>query len=171
MKRVLRYLKGTNHHGLFLKRNSPLTLLAFSGSDWGGVNDVSRATTSYTLYLDTNIVPWKSTCQNLISLSYIEAKYKALANAYAELMWIKSLLKELDISITKPPTLFCDNTSASYLCVNPGYHSRMKHIALDYHFIREQVSVGLLRVFYVHFQDQIVDMLTKPLANSPFLRN
>lgn len=168
MKRVLHYLKGTNHHGLFLKRNSSLTLLAFSGSDWGGVNDVGRAN---ILYLDTNIVPWKSTCQNSISLLYIEAEYKALANAYAELMWIKSLLKELDISIAQPPTLFCDNTSATYLCVNPVYHSRMKHIALDYHFNREQVSVGLLRVFYVHFQDQIVDMLTKPLANSPFLRN
>nr|GEW92313.1 retrovirus-related Pol polyprotein from transposon TNT 1-94 [Tanacetum cinerariifolium] len=59
LKRVLRYLKGTIHHGLFLKRGSPLTLTAFSDSDWGGINDGARSTTTYVLYLGPNIVSWR----------------------------------------------------------------------------------------------------------------
>ncbi|KAL3617184.1 hypothetical protein CASFOL_038931 [Castilleja foliolosa] len=58
LKRVLRYLKGTIHHGLFLNRNASLTLSAFSDSDWGGVNDAGRSTTAYILYLGTNIISW-----------------------------------------------------------------------------------------------------------------
>ncbi|KAI3675722.1 hypothetical protein L1987_85314 [Smallanthus sonchifolius] len=100
-----------------------------------------------------------------------EAEYKALANAAAELTWLKHLLKELGITITETPTLFCDNTGATYLCANPVYHSRMKHVALDYHFVREQVTNGLLRVLHINSKDQLADMLTKPLSRSPFLHN
>ena len=45
---------------------------------------------------------------------------------------------------------FCDNLSATYLCVNPLFHSHMKHVALDYHFVRENVSVGSLKISDVH---------------------
>jgi len=171
LKRVLRYLKGTIHHGLVLNRNSSLTLSVFSDSDWGGVHSAGRSTTAYLLYLGTNIVSWKSTRQKSVSRSSTEAEYKALANASAELIWLKHLLQELGISIKITPTLFCDNTGATYLCANPVYHSRMKHIALDYHFVREQISAGQLKVLHVHSQDQLADMLTKPLSRAPFLRN
>ncbi|KAD1131215.1 hypothetical protein E3N88_43243 [Mikania micrantha] len=136
LKRVLRYLIGTIHHGLFLNRNSTLTLSAFSDSDWG------------------------STSQKSVSRSSTEAEYKALANASAELIWTKNILHELGLTTTQTPTLFCDNTGATYLCANHVYHSRMKHIALDYHFVREQVSAGKLRVLHISSQDQLADMLT-----------
>lgn len=163
LKRLLRYLKGTIHHGLVLNRNSSLTLSAFSDSDWGGVHSAGRSTTAYLLYLGTNIVSWRSTRQKIVSRSSTEAEYKALENASAELIWLKNLLHELGVPKTTAPTLFCDNTGATYLCANPIYHSRMKHVALDYHFVREQIALGLLKVLHVHSQDQLADMLTKPL--------
>ncbi|XP_076896396.1 katanin p80 WD40 repeat-containing subunit B1 homolog KTN80.1-like [Bidens hawaiensis] len=170
LKRVLRYLKGTIHHGLFLNCNSSLTLSAFSDSDWGGVNDAGRSTTAYILYLGTNIISWKSTRQKSVSRSSTEAEYKALANASAEITWTKNLLTELGILINQTPTLFCDNTGATYLSANPVYHSHMKHIALGYHFVREQVSAGHVRVLHISSQDQLADMLTKPLSRGLFLQ-
>lgn len=56
LKCLLRYLKGTIHHGLVLNRNSSLTLSAFSDTNWGGVHSVGHSTTAYLLYLGINIV-------------------------------------------------------------------------------------------------------------------
>lgn len=169
LKRVLRYLKGTVHHGLFLKRGSPLTLTAFSDSDWGGINDGGRSTTAYVLYLGPNIISWRSARQKTVSRSSTEAEYKALANATAEVLWVQNILRELGVTISQPSTLFCDNTGATYLCANPVYHSRMKHLALDYHFVRERVSDGSIRVLHISSKDQLADVLTKPLSRSLFL--
>lgn len=33
--------------------------------------------------------------------------------------------------------IYCDNINATYLCANPMFHSRMKHIAIDFHYIRD----------------------------------
>ena len=170
LKRVLRYLKGTIHHGLFLKRGSSLDLKAFSDSDWGGILNGGRSTTAYIIYLGSNIISWKSACQKSVSRSSTEAEYKALANAAAEVSWVQNLLTDLGVKQSLPPTLFCDNTGATYLCANPVYHSRMKHVALDYHFVHEQVSDGSLKVLHINSHDQLADALTKPLSRSPFLR-
>lgn len=169
LKRVLRYLKGTIHHGLFLKKGSSLDLKAFSDSDWGGVSNGGRSTTAYILYLGSNIISWRSARQKSVSRSSTEAEYKALANAAAEVTWVQHLLRDLGLASSKPPTLFCDNTGATYLCANPVYHSRMKHVALDYHFVRERVQDGSLRVLHINSSDQLADALTKPLGRAVFL--
>lgn len=85
-------------------------------------------------------------------------------------MWVKNLLSELGILLPQSPTLFCDNTGATYSCANPVYHSRMKHVALDYHFVHEQVQDGSLHVRHVNSVDQLADALTKPLSRGPFQR-
>ena len=169
LKRLLRYLKGTLYHGLFLNKKSRMELTAFSDSDWGGVSTAGRSTTAYILYLGSNIISWKSAKQKSVSRSSTEAEYKALANAAAELAWVQNLLTELGLTLPAPPRLYCDNLSATYLCANPVYHSRMKHIALDYHFVREKVAAGSLRVHHINSRDQLADALTKPLSRAPFL--
>ena len=169
LKRVLRYLKGTIHHGLYLNKNSSLTLNAFSDSDWGGDKDTGRSTTGYVVYLGSNPISWKSTKQKSVSRSSSEAEYKAVANAASEILWIKNLLHELHVPLSSPPQIFCDNTGAVYLSSNPVFHSRMKHICLDYHFVRERVSEGTFQVRHVHTKDQWADILTKPLPRQGFL--
>ncbi|KAJ0545685.1 putative RNA-directed DNA polymerase [Helianthus annuus] len=170
LKRVLRYLKGTIYHGLFLNRGSPIQLQAFTDSDWGGIADGGRSTTAYIIYLGSNIISWRSARQKSVSRSSTEAEYKALANGAAEVSWVQNLLLELGLSLAKSPTLYCDNAGATYLCANPVYHSRMKHVALDYHFVREKVADGSLQVQHIHSADQLADVLTKPLGRGPFQR-
>jgi hypothetical protein len=64
--------------------------------------------------------------------------------------------------------IYCDNIGATQLSSNPIFHSRMKHVAVDYHFIRDQVQSGQLRVTHVSSADQLTDLLTKPLSTSTF---
>lgn len=168
LKRVLRYLKGTIHFGLFLNRNAKFNLSAFSDSDWGGDRDTGRSTTGYIIYLGSNPISWKSSKQKSVSRSSSEAEYKAVANAASEVLWINQLLQELSIRASSPPIIYCDNTGAQYLSSNPVFHSRMKHISLDYHFVRERVADGTFSVRHVHTKDQWADILTKPLPKQSY---
>ncbi|KAL8155424.1 hypothetical protein AgCh_000710 [Apium graveolens] len=168
LKRILRYLKETIYYGLYFWHSQPLSLTAFADADLGGCADSARSTTAYVIYLGPNVISWKSARQKSVSRSSTEAEYKALAHAAAELMWVQNLLSELGISIPHVPTLFSDNTWATYVCANPVFHSRMKHVALDYHFIREQVQQKLLRVHHISTKDQLADILTKPLPRIQF---
>ena len=169
LKRVVRYLKGTIFHGLLVKRNVPLTLTGFSDADWGGNKDDFSSTTAYVIYLGSNIVSWKSSKQRTVARSSIEAEYRALAHASAEIQWIQNLLHELGVSFAQPPAIHCDNIGATYLSANPVFHSRMKHLALDYHFVRQQVQAGKLKVSYISTKDQLADAMTKPLSPQRFL--
>lgn len=45
----------------------------------------------------------------------------------------------------------------------------MKHISLDYHFVREQIAAGSLRVAHVHTKDQFADIFTKTLPRQSVL--
>ena len=66
--------------------------------------------------------------------------------------------------------LWCDNIGATYLLENPVFHARMKHIEVDFHFVREQVASRKLRVYVISGKDQTADLMTKPLPKSRFLQ-
>jgi hypothetical protein len=99
----------------------------------------------------------------------IESKYKALANATAEMMWLRSLLFELGFPLSQPVDLWCDNVGVVYLSANPVFHACTKDIELDYHFIREQVQLHHQRVCHISGDDQLANILTKPLPHHSFL--
>lgn len=96
------------------------------------------------------------------------AKYRALANSSSAVLWLKNLLHELHVKLNWTPKLLCDNIQATYLCANPVYHSRVKYLVLDYHFLRRKVQWNEIQVTYVTFKHQLADWLTKPLTRKRF---
>ena len=80
---------------------------------------------------------------------------------------MKSQLSKLLIPMQLPHTLFLDNLGVTYLSSNLVFHSRMKHLTINYHFVLNLVQSSKLRVILVTVGDQIVDALTKPLSISP----
>nr|GMD37909.1 retrovirus-related Pol polyprotein from transposon TNT 1-94 [Ipomoea batatas] len=105
VKCILRYLKGTLYYGLFLRSGVSFSISAFSNSDWGGVNDNGRSTTTYVIYFGANVVSWKSSKQRSVCRSSTEAEFRALANSAAKLLWLQNLLFELGILVRKSPVL------------------------------------------------------------------
>jgi len=75
----------------------------------------------------------------MIAKSSTEAEYHTIATTTTELMWLRELLKELGHPIIKMTQLFFDNIGTTYLCVNHVFHTRMKYLAIDYHFVRDLV--------------------------------
>jgi len=78
--------------------------------------------------------------------SFTEVEYRALVSASTEVLWLSSFLFELHVCIPTTPAIYCDNLGATYLAVNPVVHSRMKHIAIDIHFVRDHVRSNNLLV-------------------------
>lgn len=168
-KRVLRYLAGTPSNGVYMKVGSPLTLHAYIDANWAGDSDDYVSTNAYVIYLGSTPVSWSAKKHNGFARSSTEAKYRAVANTASELRWICSLLQELGIKIPVAPVIYCDNIGAAYLCANSVFHSRMKHIAIDYHLIRNMIQLGMVRVSHISTRDQLADAFTKPLSRQQFL--
>jgi len=167
VKRILRYVKGTLALGVKIQK-STMMLSGFSDADWAGCPDDRRSTSGFAVFLGANLISWSSRKQATVSRSSTEAEYKAIANLTAEMIWIKSLLKELGVYQSKAPRLWCDNLGATYLTSNPVFHARTKHIEVDFHFVREQVARKAMEVRFISSSDQVADILTKPLSKTPF---
>lgn len=102
-----------------------------------------------------------------------KAKYQALSNTASETMWLLSLLKELGLLLKTTPQLLCDNLGATHLSFNPINHSYIKHIQIDFRFVRDLVQQRSIQVHHVHSQDQLASLLTKLLSRqlTKLLRN
>ncbi|CAJ2655908.1 unnamed protein product [Trifolium pratense] len=168
LKRLLRYLAGSCDKGIFISATAPLNFHAYSDADWAGDKDDYISTTGYLLYLGDTPISWSSRKQRSVARSSTEAEYKALADTASELLWVLFLFTELGHTPTAGPVIYCDNLGATHLSANPVFHSRMKHIALAYHFVRENVQRGRFRVSFVSTNDQLADILTKPLLRPRF---
>ena len=145
-----------------------MTLSAFSNADWAGCPDTRRYTSGFCVFLGPNLISWSAKKQPTVSRSSAESEYRSLAQVCAETVWIAHLLRELQVSISSPITLYCDNLSTTYMASNPVFHARTKHIELDYHFIRERVTSGTHRVQFVPTIDQTADLFTKGLHKQRF---
>ena len=52
------------------------------------------------------------------------------------------------------------------MIINPVFHARSKHIELDYHFVREQVALGLLFTQHISTEKQVANLFTKPMSKA-----
>lgn len=167
-KRLLRYLKGTLDVGLKFAKSLSTCLEAYADVDWAGCVDNRRSTGGHCIFFGSNLVVWNSKKRDVVSRSSSESEYRSIANATADLIWLDSLCKELEISIQTPHQLWCDNTSAIALTSNPVFHARTKHIEVDVHFIREKVASKFVEIGHVAGVDQVANIFTKPLTTKRF---
>ena len=80
---------------------------------------------------------WKSKKQTTITLSSTEAEYIALSEAAREACWLRSLYKELGYDQQLSITIKGDNDGSIAMAKNQQFHSRSKHITIQWHWIRD----------------------------------
>lgn len=166
--KVLHYLKGTIGLGLFYSASSDFTLQAFTDADWASCPDTRRSTSGFTVFLGSSLISWKSKKQHVVSHSSAESEYRAMAFAVRELIWLISLVHELQVPQKGPVVLFCDSTAAIHIANNAVFHERTKHIELDCHQVRDRIEEGLIKTLHVRTDLQIADVFTKPLYPTQF---
>nr|GEW45763.1 hypothetical protein [Tanacetum cinerariifolium] len=114
-------------------------------------------------FLGERLISWLSKRQKSTTISSTEAEYIALSGCCAQILWMRSQLLDYGLGFNKIP-MYCDNKSAIALCCNNVQHSRSKHIDIRYHFIKEQVENGMIELYFVNTEYQLVDLFTKALG-------
>ena len=150
--------------GLKVTRSTSTLVSAFSDADWAGCPDDRRSTGGFAVFFGPDLISWSARKQATVSRSSIEAEYKALAIATAELIWIQTLLNEVRVNHSPAARLLSDNIGATYLSANLVFHARTKHNEVDYHFVRERIAKKLLDIRFIPTNDQVADEFTKALS-------
>lgn len=170
VKRIMRYLKGSIDIGLKYQGagSEGETMTAFCDADWAGDLDHRKSTSGYVLMLSNGAVSWKSKKQTVVALSTAEAEYVALSSATQEVSWMRKLLADLGENTGVPTTIHEDNQSAMAIASNPVNHNRTKHIDIKYHYVRQAVQEGVIKLQYCSTSDMVADVLTKPVYTETF---
>ncbi|KAJ4805895.1 Pol [Rhynchospora pubera] len=168
VKRILRYVKGTQNLGLWYGRQTELDLLGYTDADFAGDRMDRKSTSGTCQFLGGSLVSWSSRKQTSVALSTAEAEYVAAGSCCTQLLWMMQTLRDFELDFQKVPIL-CDNTSAILISKNPVLHSRTKHIEIRHHFIRDHVEKGDVELIYIDTKEQIADIFTKPLPTQQHL--
>lgn len=156
---ILRYLRGTSSYCLCFG-GSNVVVQGFVDFDHSGDRDDGRSTTGYVFTVGETAVSWFSNLQKIVSLSTTKAEYVAATEASEEMIWLQWFIGELGWK-EENSTLWSDNQSAIHLAKNSAFYARTKHIQLRYHFIRQVLEDGQLKLDKVDRSRNPVDMLTK----------
>lgn len=165
VKRILRYLKLTKHHGLHFSADGNSVIEGFVDADWAGNTIDRKSYTGFCFTLSGCVISWESKKQKTVALSSSEAEYMALAEACKESLYLRNL--QFEITNKKYTIeLYNDNQSALKLTVNPIFHKRTKHIDIRYHFCRDCVIDNIVNVKYLPSAEMPADLLTKSLCSN-----
>jgi hypothetical protein len=165
LKRILRYLSGTRTYGITYHRVPEYSNLFYGFADAAYANaDDYKSTSGYVFIAGGGAITWRSKKQTTIALSSTEAEYVALSEAAREAFWLRNLYSELGFDQKEPTLIRGDNDGSIAIAQNPQFHKRSKHIAIRWHWIRDQVQAGNITIESCRDPDQTADVLTKSLA-------
>ena len=160
--RVFRYLAGTRAMSLKYKRSPtsvPLSIIAFSNSDYASCRDTRRSVSAYAVMLNGCAISWLSKKQQSVASSTTEAEYMALATTSRQALWYINAFTQLGYYI--PITIMADHTPGINIAQNPIHNSRTKHLDVAYHFTREHLIRQSFNLSYVPSNDKTADLMTK----------
>ncbi len=165
LRRVLRYLKGTQEVGVKISPQNNI-LEMYADADWARGSD--RISVSwYILQLGGCTVGWKSVKQKIVSGSSTESEYISLSDASKETLWAKNFMNEIGETQENGGTLIHQDTSGSIAWAKGnGQWKRTKHIDVRYHEVQQLISFGAVGIQYTQTNSMKADLMTKPLFNS-----
>lgn len=156
---VLRYLVSTQNLMLELGNRNGTVIEAFVDADFGSDTITRKSRSGFVILVFGSSVIWNSRQQQTVSLSSAESEYIALAEAISEVIGLKNLLSEFGVKMKEPTLIHVDNQAALKMAENGT--TRVKHIDVKYHFIRDHIKNGNIRLTYVSTNLNVADVFTK----------
>ncbi|GKC92993.1 retrovirus-related pol polyprotein from transposon TNT 1-94 [Tanacetum coccineum] len=152
---------------LYLTARTEVEIIVYAKSDYAGDYVDRKSTSGVCTFMECCLTSWFSKKQTALAISTTKSEYISVKKACQQALWMKQALVDYDI-ILEDIAVLCDNKGAIDLSKNPVLHSRTKHIEIRHHFLRDNVQKENISIKKVSSEDNIVDILTKPLKHEPF---
>ena len=170
MKRILKYTIDTKDLALRMEpkldEDGQWFIVAFSDSDFAGDVENRVSVAGFVVYLCGAPISWKSKGIKSVSLSSSEAEYVALSEAAKEVKFIYQVLTSMGIKVKLPIVVRVDNIGAIFMSENVTVSPRTKHVDVRYHFVREFVFDGFIKVLFVRTTENDADLFNKNLPGA-----
>ncbi|GJR23919.1 hypothetical protein Tco_0972446 [Tanacetum coccineum] len=127
--------------GLWYPKDSPFDLEAYTDSDYAGASLDMKSTTGGCQFLGSRLISWQCKKQTIVANSTTEAD-----------MWLLLVVVDNTICIVK----------------NPVFHSKVKHIEIRHHFIRDSNKKKIIQMIKIHTDQNVADLLKKHLMLADF---
>jgi Reverse transcriptase (RNA-dependent DNA polymerase) len=166
IKRVWRYLRGTKNLGLTLGGEQTLRdldLWLHCDASWADDPATRRTTAGHIVYIGNSPIKWQSKQQDIVTLSTTEAEFINMSTAGRDMLWIKRLLRDINVPILKVPAIGTDSMNALRAAESPQENMSTRHVDVRYKWIKEKVRNGELTLNWVETQNMKADGLTKAL--------
>ena len=167
--RVLKYLVLTKDLKLKFTRSLDIKIIdCYVDADWAGDVADRKSTTGYIIRLYGNVIFWKSRKQNSVTKSSTAAEYVALSECVSELRVVKNILLDFNVETYEPIKIYEDNSGAINIAKFGNFTKNSKYIETHYHFGNESYVKKIIDIVKVDSDENIADILTKPLGRSKF---
>jgi Reverse transcriptase (RNA-dependent DNA polymerase) len=172
LKRVLKYVLSTKNYGLYIEpkvsKVNKWEMIVYTDSDWAGDKDNRHSVTGYVMYFMNVPIMWKSRLQKTVALSSTEAEYYALSEAAKEIKFLIQVLESMGVKLELPVIVNVDNVGAIFMAENSTATSRTRHVDTRYHFIRELIEDGIIKIIFVRSGKNRADGFTKNVSNEVY---
>lgn len=171
VKRVFRYLKATKNLKLKLgnKDEKPNNkLICYVDADLAGDVKDRKSNSGYFFKYRGATIGWASRKQTLVAHSTAEAEFVAISEAAKEAVWIERILNDFGQTVVNPIEMMEDNQSCIRMLSDKKGSRKTRHIDIKYKFIQDLICKKKMTAIYIGTDDQIADILTKPLEGKKF---
>lgn len=168
-KQVAKYLNSTKKYSLVYGRNTNTEIRGFCDVDWAGDKDRRKSTTGIVYTIGCTAFLWKSKLQSIVASSTMEAEYVAMAQCSREALWIRKILKDLNMTIPEDGLrISSDNVMALNLAIEKKQTVKSKHIDVCYNLTQDYSEKKWIKLEYLSGKEMPADGLTKPLNKVKF---
>ena len=165
------------HWGLVMRKSgwqhgTPANVGVYVDAGFASCPDTRRSRGGFFIKLNGDVVDFDCKLQpGVPAQSTAIAEYRAVTTACNTVIWLRSFLKELGISIREPVLFHEDNEACINIATNYMTTKRTKHVDVRHHVIRYWCKEDVIDFAYIESSSQLADVMTKCLAYPAFRRH